>query len=315
MPFSSLSDVLVVVRYTNEQSYDLCVDSLLQIGFSSDQIKTVSEVPFSLTLRKGFELLIENISYQWLFCVDADIIFHSTYARQFLVSRTRWNGKIAVALAFVADKILGQVRVAGNHLYRRSCVGDALSFIPEEGLDIRPESYVINRLKHKNHQLLVSPAIIGLHDYFQAPADLFRKAWIHSYKYLDSGTPHYINYWRESSKSDSDFKAIMHGFAAGFTNPMPPLINSQVAKVVAAESNFFMEPSSPPSSLTLDQIQIIIASSIHLHLNVVGYPYYCKLSRPSRLLSILTVFKLSFERRNVPRVLFYYINSFLSRFS
>ena len=231
----NLSNITVIIRSVNENTEETCYRLLLEAGFSKKQIIIVHEYPFTKTLKKCFQLGIEN-NRDWLLCIDADVLPNPKTILSLCNSANDQPPNVAVVLAYVADRVFGSIRVAGNHLYRTCYLNKAINLIPKEGLEIRPETYLIKSLDKQGMKWILLPKIIGLHDFHQSKKDLFRKGFVHSFKHLNNSNK-LLNYWRSLSKDSQEGLYISSGFIHGInTNKIPSI---DVSKYDLNNSKFF----------------------------------------------------------------------------
>lgn len=118
---------------------------------------------------------------------------------------------------YVYDKFYNGPRQAGNHLYRTSLLKKALTFIPEEGLNIRPEAHVLEQMDIHGFPRAKINQVLGLHDFEQYYSDIYRKSFIQAYKHLNYAEK-MVTYWKEMFLVDKDFEVALHGFADGIRN-------------------------------------------------------------------------------------------------
>ena len=129
----NLSNITVIIRSVNENTEETCYRLLLDAGFSKKQIIIVHEYPFTKTLKKCFQLGIEN-NRDWLLCIDADVLPNPKTILSLCNSANDQPPNVAVVLAYVADRVFGSIRVAGNHLYRTCYLNKAINLIPKDSI-------------------------------------------------------------------------------------------------------------------------------------------------------------------------------------
>lgn len=215
-PADISSMVTVVIRSSGERTERLCRELILAQGQPEDSIFTVRQTPFSLALAQGFEIGIRE-NRKWTLYVDADVLLRR-HAIQLLVERAEsLPENVCEVQGLVLDKFFGAPRTAGNHLYRTVLLDQALSKIPEEGVDIRPETYTLNKMAENGYRWVTIEATIGLHGFQQHPRDIFRTCFVHAHKH-SSLVPFFLEYWRSEASQDIDFRIALAGLGAGISH-------------------------------------------------------------------------------------------------
>jgi len=211
---SDISDkVKIIVRTVGERTLGACINAIERQGFDRDEIAVVNSVPFSEALRRSFEIGI-NVGRDWTFCVDADVILREGSISKMLALAEMMGRDTCEIQGYVLDKFFGGHRPAGNHFYRTEHLGFAISNIPPEGIDIRPEYCMLQSLRSHGLRWEQVPYLVGLHDFYQYYGDIFRKNFVQARKhaYLRSL---FDAVWSAAQPSDIDFTVAEIGYQAG----------------------------------------------------------------------------------------------------
>ncbi|MEX2362119.1 MAG: hypothetical protein WD597_00795, partial [Balneolaceae bacterium] len=127
----------------------------------------------------------------------------------------------------ILDKFFGGARDGGVHLYRTSLLKKALECIPEEGIDIRPETHTLQIMKSKGYPWVKIPYVVGIHDDEQYFFDIYRKCFVHGIKH----TKHldlFVSYWKKEKKNDKDFEIALQALSDSITYTEEVLINKNL---------------------------------------------------------------------------------------
>ena len=156
----------------------------------------------------------------------------------------------------VFDKFFHMPRQAGNHLYRTSLLGKAIDQIPEEGVNIRPEGHLLNEMNKRGYPWKKLHYVVGLHDFEQYYADIYRKAMVHSRKHLKySGR--YLPLWKKNMTEDRDFEVAMAAFAEGLVGDDDLYIdkNQQLYQTKFEELNVSEKTTVENLEITIETVE------------------------------------------------------------
>jgi hypothetical protein len=149
--------------------------------------------------------------------VDADVLLRPKAIQTLLAFAKRQEPRVFEVQGFVYDKFFDGSRQAGNHLYRTELLEKAIAHIPHNGSKIRPEAHVLNTMQSLGYPRMTLNRVLGLHDFEQYFSDIYRKAFIQSYKHLNYAEK-MIRAWREYAQNDQDFEIALQAFADGIRN-------------------------------------------------------------------------------------------------
>jgi len=222
-----MESCLLVVRSVGERTESLCKQLIVNQGIDSGRIVVVHAAPFSEALRRSFKLGIDA-GYQWTCCVDADLLLRPGSLQAILAYAERQPPRVLQVQGFILDKFWGKPRSGGVHLYRTGLLHKALSHIPEEGTDIRPETYTLNSMEASGHPWVTLPLLVGLHDYEQYYSDIWRKFVVHAWKHRMYGISQ-LDRWAREAPSDPDVMVALKAFCHGLTLSSPPRIDARAS--------------------------------------------------------------------------------------
>lgn len=213
----------VIIRSAHERTEELCNRLLLEDGIAEENLFVIHEVPFSKSMHVSFQLgLREN--RKWTLCIDADVLVRKGAVKDLLNYAEKMKSEVCEIQGVVLDKFFGGMRQAGNHLYRTSLLEMVINQIPEEGVDIRPETYTLRKMEKMGYPWHTVPCIVGLHDHEQYNFDIYRKAFIHAEKHLERAEL-LVTLWKEKRDHDPDYKVALKGFSDGIVHSNPKRID------------------------------------------------------------------------------------------
>jgi hypothetical protein len=211
-----LNNCVIIIRASGERTAALCKELVKEQGVVEAQVLIINKTPFSESLRQSFRAGI-SINKKWTLCVDADVLLRKNSLIHMLSLAEKQSNNLLEIQGYVLDKFFGGVRKGGIHLYRTSLLKIAINKIPNEGVDIRPETYMLNAMSKEGYPWLTVPYVVGLHDFEQNYKDIYRKCFVYSRKHFKL-TYLFLEYWRQHVK-DSDYKVAIMGFSSGLMYP------------------------------------------------------------------------------------------------
>jgi len=248
----------VVIRCAGERTIALCKALILEQGVLPDNLFVIREVPFSAAVRKGYEIGIER-GLPWTLHLDADVLLRPGSIEKMLNLAEEQEQNVFQIQGQIIDKFFGGPRDAGNHLYRTSLLPAALPLIPEEGVDIRPETYILETMSEMGYPRVKVPYVVGLHDFEQYYKDIFRKSFVQAHKHLYRAEL-FVTIWQEGAEKDTDFQVALKGFAAGIVHYGSVFIDARQKEYQDGFAKLQTEekPDLAADSYSLDDIEKII---------------------------------------------------------
>lgn len=174
----------VIIRSRNESTTNILYKQLQNQLLTNDTLYLLNDpVPFEEKLRQSYEVSI-NDGRPYSVIIDADILVCPGF-----ISKVK---KLIPLLSEqdlgfglkILDKFYGAPKYRGIHIYNVKLLPLALKYIPVTGQELRPESYVKDKMGLHNHKWAngISNDIYGIHDYFQNFDDIFCKFAIRSHR-------------------------------------------------------------------------------------------------------------------------------------
>ncbi len=250
-----LNNATIIIRSANERTEQLCRKLILEQGINEKNLFIIREVPFSASLHKSFETGINN-NLPWTLCIDADVLLCPGSIKYMLEIAQNQKDNTFGIQCLVMDKFFGGPRSAGNHLYRTSFLDRVIMKIPAEGVNVRPETYALNRMRDDGFQWRKIPRIIGIHDHEQYNYDIYRKCFVHGVKHLDLA-PMLKDIWYSYSRYDNDFTVALKAFSDSLLNTNPVYINRdlELFKSLFAKAGFKEKNAIDVKNYSLSQIE------------------------------------------------------------
>jgi hypothetical protein len=179
---SDLSSLLtVVIRCAGERTETLCVNTV-KVQAQGAEVLLVREAPFATALHRSMELAIER-GRRWSLLMDADVLLAS-WAFESLVDELSGMGRPFYMLnGLVLDRMFLAPAHAGVHAYETRHLVRALDFMEAAREDQRPESRLSSEMARLGVPTVRSRLVLGLHDFEQYYRDLYRKAFVRSFKF------------------------------------------------------------------------------------------------------------------------------------
>lgn len=210
----SIKNVTVVIRSVNERTEELCKKLILNQGVTEENVFIIHERPFSRAMRVGYQLGIDR-ELPWTYCVDADVLLKDGAIREMIRIIEKMHDNTLGISGELLDKLSGERRSAGNHLFRTMhlfrLIENIKSFKDET---IRPESSAIKKMHDQGYSFKKNVLFIGLHDFEQHYHDIARKAFTHSKKHKKH-ICEFVSFWTKKAYVDNDFKAALFGLSKG----------------------------------------------------------------------------------------------------
>ena len=207
-----IPQVTAIIRSCGERTTALC-RHLIARQVPEDNIVVVSEAPFSQAVKRTFEVGIER-GLPWTLCIDADTLLRDGVVAELLKMAEQADSNVFVVNAKLLDKFFGVPRPAGPHLFRTALLAEALSYIPADGVSIRPETFVIRQMASQGYPWMEKDMVVGLHDYEQYYRDIYRKALVFAHKHRHR-IPYFESLWRRLAGEDPDYQVALWGLRAG----------------------------------------------------------------------------------------------------
>lgn len=202
--------VMIIIRSIGERTEAVC-HALACAQVPEENIVIVRERPFGAAVRKTFRLGIER-GLPWTLAVDADVLLRSNAVDDLIGWAAKQPDNLFFVNPTVADKLLGQIRPAGVHLYRTTLIEKALKHTDDIDTHARPESLVYARMAMTGFtSLQLQGMVVGLHDFEQSYRDIYRTAYVHALKHPPALMEPCIAAWQRQADDDPDFRVALLG--------------------------------------------------------------------------------------------------------
>ncbi|MGR3495259.1 hypothetical protein [Citreimonas sp.] len=204
-----MSRVHIVLRTANERTIKAAhAAAAAQVG--AENVTRIAERPFAAALRHTFEIGVEK-ACDWTYGLDADVLLRPGAVDALLAEAYAAGPDIFAIEGQVADRLLGQVRYAGNHLYRTDALPEALRIGAFDANALRPERQVKEQMIAQGRRLVIANAVVGLHDHEQSYADIFRKAYVHAAKFRTELDAYARAWWHRVGAIEPDLRVASWG--------------------------------------------------------------------------------------------------------
>ncbi len=204
------NSLTIVVRSTGEATLNRLLLQIERQKNNNDILILLDEnVCFEKKLKLGYEKALE-IDNEFTVFIDADILL-----RRYVLKKIR---KIIVTLPDNSlgfglrlwDKFYNRPKYRGLHIYKTELLSKAISFIPLETKELRPESFVKEQMNSLGFKWRngVTEYIAGIHDYNQNLKDIYYKFLIRAKRSSNDIEELKKNF---ASHKDLDFKIALKG--------------------------------------------------------------------------------------------------------
>ncbi|MGF1506661.1 MAG: hypothetical protein ACFB51_16235 [Anaerolineae bacterium] len=205
-------DTLIVLRQSGERTRFASRESAL-MQVPEAQVVTVSEAPFTRTLRRAYEVGLER-GFRWTLCLDADDILRLGGLDTLVQAAEQYDDTLFVLQGLCWDKFFGGPKSTPPYLYRTKHLEVAIPLIPGDDEVKRPESNTNGQMAAKGYLREQIDAVIGLHGHEQFYRDVFRVCFSHAIKhsrYMAALQP----MWKRNAREDPDFLIALWGAQTG----------------------------------------------------------------------------------------------------
>lgn len=253
-----LEKVTVVIRSVGERTEAVCRQLILEQGVAEDAVFTIREAPFSQAMRVGFQIGLEQ-GRPWTFCVDADLLLRPFSVVKMVALAEQQAENVCEVQGYILDKFFGGPRTGGVHLYRTGLLDRVLAAIPAEGVNIRPEYHTLTAMKDAGFPWVKVPELVGLHDFEQRYADIFRKCLVQAHKHAHF-TDLFLSIWRAGASDDPDYRVALAGYARGIEHYGEVHIDVRSALFRASVGALGLadKPAMESADWSLDRVEDVI---------------------------------------------------------
>ena len=204
-------NITVIVRSVGERTEVKCIEHLEKI-FGKDNIFLVKNVmPFSNAVKKTFEIGLKQRK-KWTLAIDADVFLFEDKINEFLNEATKFVSKTKDVYCLegkLFDKFSQTYREVGFHLYQTKYLKYAKKYVMAGYLKSRPETHVKLQMAKEGYGFYSNQMRIGIHDFFQSPKSIVKKAILHCKKHVD--IDFWLKLWAEHKEQDNDFYWALKG--------------------------------------------------------------------------------------------------------
>ena len=208
-----MCEITVCIRSVGERTFRRLIDDVgIEFG-SRANVHFVEGLSLPDAIDRCFQVALDYKS-DWLVTLDADIVLKSNFHETVIdITKSMDVGQIE-AHALTVDRLFFEFRSAGNRIYRGEKLDYLRALLKSTRDLVRPEGAMLRKAQGEGYKIKASKKVIGLHDFFQGSADLFRKGYLCSRKHLDN-VDHLLPLWNEMAKDNLDYRVLLMGFGFG----------------------------------------------------------------------------------------------------
>lgn len=214
----------VVIRTAGERTFEAC-KSLVLKQIPEDHLHIVNERPFEVALRRCYQIGLES-NAKWMITLDADVLLRENAIAGLLSEAEAMPTDHFQIEGMVLDKLTHRFRWAGYRCYRVKYLQAALSLLPADRAEIRPESTTLEKMMVQGYPFLRSNQVYGIHDFEQNYRDVYRKTYVHADKH-QIWLPEILATWKRLAREDADFRIALRGAYDGLLATESPRIDTR----------------------------------------------------------------------------------------
>lgn len=186
--------------------------------------------------------------------IDADILLSNTLRR--MLPRAMANtGEEAFGFSFLIwDRFYDKSKYRGVHVYQTKYIAQAIKFIPTAENALRPETHVKQTMAEEGYPWVKYGNVVGLHDFFQQPQDIFAKMAIRAHRSaedLQELKKHF-----QQRESEFDFKVAYQGISYGETLSRAEIRNTRSNYAQAFAETGLLKDKFIMPTLTQQQVNL-----------------------------------------------------------
>jgi hypothetical protein len=248
----------IIIRSAGERTENLCKELVLAQGLPEEDIAVIRQFPFSRALRASYETGIA-LDRPWTLCLDADVLLLPNSIHEMISLVEKQDSSVFEIRGLILDKFFGGPRQGGIHLYRTSLLSNALKFIPQDQEQIRPEQHTLDAMKARGFPWKRVDYLIGIHDFEQYYADIFRKCFAQAHKHLEYAEI-FLSFWPLQGIDDTDYIVALKGLMAGldYRGEVRIDIRQEVYRERFESLNIAEKPDLPPGYYSLPDIEHLV---------------------------------------------------------
>ena len=274
-----IQDVTVIIRSAGERTLEAC-KKLSGYQVPPENVFVIQERPFSKAVEVCFEIGIRE-GNKWTLALDADILLN-TQAIEHMTKKAGSLGEdLYIYQGTVLDKIYGEYRYGGPHLYQTQHLEKALEFLAKNPDSLRPESDTYKQMSSQGYMFYNDHTCFGIHEYDQYLADYFRKGFLHAKKTPESVLKRFLSNIT-NPEADMDTQMALAGFTTGKLYPREVQVDIDFFQVLStqymnllhiAEKKEKMAPEVFSAEYPDSIIQIFDQKNPELHFSKIA-PFY-----------------------------------------
>lgn len=248
-----IRNLTVVIRTVGEITTELCYKQLAEVVNESNIFSVENVSPFFEAVKRAYQIGIEE-GKKWTLIIDADVLINPLQLERVIKEAERFvfvHKRVFCINCLLFDKALMIPRIVGAHLYRTKYLKEAIAYVDDGKMELRPETFVKVTMGKTGFRTYVNNIVLGVHDFYQRPIDLLRKGFLHRKKHISYDET--FEKWKELSEHDQDYFWLSEGAKIGEKIEEFPGVDSEVI-------NLFFEgyendvDSGLPDNMDLDSL-------------------------------------------------------------
>ncbi len=216
----------IVVRTTGEPTSQRLIEQLKTQFGSNVPLKVVSADSFGEVLALSYQAAIA-MDKAWNLIIDGDLLL-SWHFKKIIDKACAILPNEAFGYSLqVFDRFYDRPKFRGIHIYRSKYLPTAYQYIDISINKLRPEAAVKKQMLSKGIVWHSYYPVVGLHDFFQHPEEIFSKMAIRAHRSNDD-----ISYLKQkfeyySRTGEKDFRYALAGLEYGLSLPKEEIKNER----------------------------------------------------------------------------------------
>lgn len=216
----------IVVRTTGEPTSERLIKQLQTQFGSKIPLKIVTADSFGEVLALSYQEAIA-MNKEWCLIIDGDLLL-GWHFRKIIAKACVMLPEDAFGYSLqVFDRFYDRPKFRGIHIYRSKYLPMAYEFVGASKNEIRPEAAVKSRMLEKGITWYSYYPVVGLHDFFQHPEEIFSKMAIRAHR-SNNDIPYLKQKFEFYAQAgEKDFQYALAGLEWGISLPKEKIRNER----------------------------------------------------------------------------------------
>jgi len=255
----------VVIRSTGEATFNTLVEQVWIQMKANDELAILSDnESFEKKLRRSLKEGL-RLDRDFSVVIDADILIGKGTLKFVRSIINKLKDSDLGAGLLLLDRFYHQPKFRGFHVYNNKWLKKAIESLPEEGEFLRPEATMKERLEKFGHKWRndLTSRVIGLHDYFQSPFDIYYKYLMRSHRSVDDISLLESKFKAEGGRS-WEFRLALQGIEDG--RKLSRVVNNKALYFDKFQAQHAANYPYSHSTLSLSKVNLMFYTELFRHI-------------------------------------------------